>query len=58
MKIVGKVTLAQLAEVQRRGVGPEAAVDAFLAEAKRRQPGAAVIMQRSRAHSGFDIIAL
>lgn len=58
MKIIGKITRQQLAEIQRRGIQPEAAVEAFLAEAKARHPDATSIIKKSTAHDGFDIVAI
>lgn len=58
MQIVGKVTRADMSEIQRRGMGPKAAVDAIRDEAKARHPRATILIQPSNMHDGFDIIAM
>ena len=56
MQVVGKVTNAVLAEMQRRGLTPKQGVGVLLQEAKRRHPDASIILQKSA--EGFDLVAL
>lgn len=55
MEIVGRVTLAHLKEMERRGLSPKEAVDRLLSNAKERT-GKTVVLHRDG--DGFDLIAV
>lgn len=57
MRVIGKITRSDMAQMQRRGLGPKQAVDAVVAEAKRRFEGATVVL-RPEPDGGFAIVAL
>ena len=59
MQTIGRIYLGELAEMQRRGITPEEAVQAILAEASKRHPKAVGLhIVKVPMHEGFDIIAL
>ena len=58
MRVIGTVTMAQLAEIARRGVDAKDAVDMTLAEAKKRHPGSTVVFRKRPDGSAFDLVAL
>jgi len=57
MRTLGKVSLAELGMMERRGIGPKEAVGAILQEAQKRYPKAGtIIINKASSHDGFDII--
>ena len=58
MRVIGTASESDLLEMKRRGVEPQAAVQAIIAEAKRRYPTTEnVVLHRNNAR-GFDVVAL
>ena len=59
MRTIGKLTRAELALIEKRGMSPKEAVCAIIAEAKSRYPRAeSVHIVKASSHDGFDIVAL
>lgn len=57
--VVGRVKPGHLAELQRRGFAPGAAVEAIKCEARRRHPHAGTILiEPAGGGRGFEILAL
>lgn len=57
MRVLAKATQTQLMEFRRRGLAPKDAVDALLAEAKRRFPECETVIIQPTS-GGIDIIGL
>ena len=59
MQTIGRITKADLTDLEKTGLEPKQALDAILAEAKARHPKAiSVHVMKATLHDGFDIIAL
>jgi len=59
MRTIGRITKANLVNLEKTGLEPRQALDAVIAEAKARHPKAvSVHATKATIHDGFEIVAL